>query len=260
MHRRNVTTALHERQKCTSSHVLQYTYLLYNGDFWRNIGMSIRDILLDLLFPRRSLQGKEGSWITAEEARGLQLLPLLLTEHALRRRGIAYIDHLVAAGKYDSSPLFQKAIRRLKYGRIDALAELLASLMIRSLPGRLPDAHAQGEDAPVVCPVPLHWMRHFSRGFNQSELLARTIAAAQHWPYATLLTRVRATGQQAGRSRADRLIAVRHAFRYCGPAAAPKRVILIDDVLTTGATLQDCARALKAAGVARVEAIVAAYD
>lgn len=204
--------------------------------------------------------GEEGIWVTAEELRGFQLFPFVLTDCALRRRGMPALDHIVAAGKYDSSPLFQKTIRNLKYGRIDALADILASIMVKSLPGLLPDFRAQGEAAPVVCAVPLHWTRRFARGFNQSELLARGIARRQRWHCAPLLQRVRPTGHQAHRPRKERLVAVRNAFCYSGPTPAPKRVLLVDDVLTTGATLQACAETLKQAGVQRVEAVVAAYD
>jgi ComF family protein len=221
--------------------------------------MHLPDLLLDLLYPKRSLTGAEGAWVTQEELSDFRLFPLMLSTDALRKRGIADVDHVVAAGKYDSSPLFQRAIRSFKYGRIDELGAVLAGLMVRSLPGLLPDLRAEGAAAPVLCPVPLHWTRRFQRGFNQSEILARCIAKRQKWPMKPLLRRIRATGHQAHRGRDARLHALDEAFRYSGPKPPPARVLLVDDLFTTGSTLQACAGALKAAGVARVEAIVVAY-
>lgn len=217
------------------------------------------DFLLDLFFPRRSLTGAEGVWVTPEELESFQLFPLMLPRDILRQRGIGDLDRVVAAGKYDSSPLFQKAIRTFKYGRVDELGTLLAGLVIRSLPGLLPDLRADGGDAPVLCPVPLHWTRRFSRGFNQAELLARVIGRKQRWQVAPLLRRTRPTGHQAWRTREERLHALQAAFVYSGKKPAPRRVILVDDLFTTGSTLQACAAALKAAGVERVEAVVVAY-
>jgi ComF family protein len=187
------------------------------------------------------------------------LFPLMLPETALRKRGIRDVDHIVAAGKYDSSPLFQKAIRTFKYGRVDEIGALLGAIVVKSLPGLLPDLRAEGDAAPVLCPVPLHWTRRFSRGFNQSEVLARIVGKRLGWNTELLLRRIRATGHQAWRKRDERLQAVQHAFRYRGPQPPPKRVILVDDLFTTGSTLQACAAALKRAGVERVEAIVVAY-
>jgi ComF family protein len=218
------------------------------------------DFLLDLFFPRRSLTGSEGVWVTPEELESFQLFPLMLPRDILRQRGIGDLDRVVAAGKYDASPLFQKAIRTFKYGRVDELGSLLAGLILRSLPGLLPDLRANGLDAPIVCPVPLHWTRRFSRGFNQSALLAHVIGRKQRWQVLPLLRRMRPTGHQAWRTRDERLHALQNAFRYVGKQPVPKRVILVDDLFTTGSTLQACAAVLKAAGVERVEAIVIAYS
>ncbi len=218
------------------------------------------DFLLDLFFPKRSLRGFEGMWVTPEELETFKLFPLMLRRPALGERGIAHLDHLVAAGKYDASPLLQKAIRTFKYGQISEIGTVLAGLMAKPLPALLPLSNPQtGDRAPVLCPVPLHWARRFQRGFNQSEVLAKLIANHQRWPVGQLLKRVRATGHQSHKGRAERLQSLTGAFRYCGPPEPPARVLLVDDVLTTGATLEACAGTLKAAGVKRVEAIVIAY-
>lgn len=207
---------------------------------------------LDLLFPRRSLSGVEGEWITAEERRTLVPHPVLEDTAALRRRGIRFLDRLTAASSYADCPFLQKAIRTFKYGRIASLDTELAQLLFRALP-----VDVAGQ--PVLCPVPLHWVRLFARGFNQSERLATLLSQARRLAMKPLLKRVRWTGSQAKRSRCERLTAMDGAFRCIIPSPPPY-VVLIDDLSTTGATLDACACALKGAGVQRVEGWVIAHD
>jgi ComF family protein len=105
----------------------------------------------------------------------------------------------------------------------------------------------------AVVPMPLHWRKRWQRGFNQSELLAREVARKWNVPVRRLVRRKRATAPQAGLTSAERRKNVQGAFvvkkttRLNG-----MRLLLIDDVLTTGATASACARALKRAGAAQV--------
>lgn len=208
--------------------------------------------LLDTVFPRRSLTNVWGTWITEAERRQLRTHPECIGTDALRARGLLSLDRLVAASNYDASPMLQLAIRRFKYGRITALAEDLGKLMTESTPLLL-----QTNPAPVLCPVPLHWARHFHRGFNQSMLLAQVVARTWGWIIDPCLKRVHATGSQAKRNREERLAAMQNAFTFSA-FFPPKIVILIDDVATTGATLDECAAALKRAGCEHVEGLVLA--
>ena len=119
-------------------------------------------------------------------------------------------------------------------------------------------------EADLVAPVPLHWTRLFHRRFNQSALLAQAAVAAWRGPEPPsfapeLLVRRRRTRSQGHLSRLQRSENVRGAFALKpGTDVAGKRVLLVDDVLTTGATVEACARLLKRAGAARVDVLTLA--
>ncbi len=242
--------------------------------------MSILHHLLDFLFPIRSLTGAEGSWITDEERASMRLFPVRLHRELLRKRGLKSLDCVIAAGSYSSSPLLKKAIHAFKYRRIQPLGGELADRIALSLPGLLmlpegyrpPASHhfqfpspksqslSPKSQSPILCPVPLHWIRRFHRGFNQAELLARALSRKTGWPVTSLLKRTRATGHQAHRSRLERFTAMEDVFRFDRTKGAPPPcVLLVDDVFTTGATLDACARELKKAGAKYVVGLVVAH-
>lgn len=113
----------------------------------------------------------------------------------------------------------------------------------------------------AIVPVPLHSRRQRERGFNQAEVIGCCLARAAQLPLnQPLLQRVRATRQQAKLNRPERFENVRAAFAVRAGAPPPESVILVDDVYTTGATLTECARVLKAAGVKTVRGFVLAKD
>jgi ComF family protein len=156
-----------------------------------------------------------------------------------------------AAVRYDE--IARKLVHSLKYGdRLD-LAPTAGQWMARAGCELL-----DGADALV--PVPLHWRRQWARRFNQSALLAEIVAKASAVPVTYgALKRVKATPQQVGLSQSARAQNVQGAFRVPpdGKAeVAGRRLILVDDVLTSGATMDACARALLRAGAAQVDALV----
>jgi ComF family protein len=211
----------------------------------------MRSFLLDLLFPSLPL-GREpmaGSHDSGGE--GLRAHPLCFEGRALIRRGMPSLDRLVCGASYAASPVVQEAIRRFKYRRGMEYGEHLGRMLVATA------AFVPTWPPPVLCPVPLHWTRQFTRGFNQAEVLATAVSAARGWPVASLLRRMRPTGAQAKRCSAERRRALDDAFAWCGDRI-PLRVVLVDDVVTTGATLDACARVLREVGVARVDAITIA--
>ena len=110
-------------------------------------------------------------------------------------------------------------------------------------------------------PVPLHWWRRWSRGFNQSELLAQAVARRLEIPCRPRwLRRIRHTPYQVGQTAAGRRDNVKNAFAARSrPELKGQAVLLIDDVLTTGSTASEAAKALKKAGAAKVWVAVLAH-
>lgn len=145
-------------------------------------------------------------------------------------------------------------IHRLKYGGAWRLARPLGFLAATSLAPWL------GDGFPCVTHVPMHPRRRRSRGYDHSELLARAVAEALGLPHRALLVRTRHSPTQAGSDFSRRRENVRGAFRAREGRPLPLEVVLVDDVLTTGFTLAECAAALKRSGVKRVTACVLARD
>jgi ComF family protein len=156
-----------------------------------------------------------------------------------------------AAVRYDD--IARALVHALKYGdRLD-----LAPTMGRWM------ASAGGElltECDALVPVPLHWRRLWARRCNQSAALAQAISAASSVPVARdALKRVKATAQQVGLSKSERADNVQGAFRVPAEGkieVAGRRLILVDDVMTSGATADACARALLRAGAANVDVLV----
>ena len=115
-------------------------------------------------------------------------------------------------------------------------------------------------EADALVPVPLHWRRNWARRFNQSGILAAAVSSQTGVPIAaSALKRVKATVQQVGLSRTERAANIQGAFSVPPEnkaAIVRKRLVLVDDVLTSGATAEGCARALLRAGAANVDLLV----
>jgi len=202
----------------------------------RQLAQSVATAVLDLLAPERCMAcealdpAPSGYCLECGE-------PEPLFDVACHVEGVP-----VFAGARYAEPL-SSAIHRFKYG---AAPELCAALCRHTLRG----IDLLGiEPGDVWVPVPLHPLRLAERGYNQAALIARELARAQRAAVDTRrLCRVRQTEQQAKRTRRARVENVAEAFRVRDAATLPKRIVLVDDVVTTGATLSACIRALRAAG------------
>jgi ComF family protein len=170
--------------------------------------------------------------------------------HFTRARAVVRYRHDAADDEREVVP---SIIRRHKYGLDQSLAHALAECLGDQLP--LGDA-----DYDVVIPVPLHRGRLRWRGFNQAAMLAFAVARRLGRPLdLSTLVRVRPTPPQTMQNRAERSKNLRRAFAVKRPAqVASRRILLIDDVMTTGATADECARTLSAAGARRVDVLTLA--
>jgi ComF family protein len=158
-------------------------------------------------------------------------------------------DAVFSFGEYEG--ILRKLIHLFKYHGVAPLAPRLG----RFLSGALP----RDMTFDVIVPMPLHWMRRWQRGFNQSELLARDLQRRTGIPWVRAIKRKRATPAQAGLTRAERRDNVAGAFEVRKQAAIRgKHVLLVDDVITTGATASACASILKRAGARRVSVLTLA--
>ncbi|MFN0191917.1 MAG: ComF family protein [Aestuariivirga sp.] len=159
-------------------------------------------------------------------------------------------DAARAAVAYDG--VARRIVQAFKYRDRAEAGELMARMTARAGLDLL-------READVIVPVPLHRLRLWQRRFNQAALLAQRLAASAQRPYSPqLLTRTRRTRQQVGLDHEGRRKNMRNAFRVpeaAMPEIAGRRVALVDDVRTTGATAEACAKALKAAGASHVSVL-----
>jgi ComF family protein len=160
---------------------------------------------------------------------------------SLCRLGLTGFDTVYTFGSYEAT--LRQLIHLFKYNQIRPLARPLGALIARAIP--------REHRFDLIIPMPLHWKKRWSRGYNQSELLAKEVSRRWGVPVAKIVRRVKPTAPQAGLSNSKRRLNVRGAFKTSANLKG-LRVLLIDDVLTTGATAGACASVLKRAGASHV--------
>lgn len=163
-------------------------------------------------------------------------------------------DHARAALRYEGN-FARPLILRLKYGDRPELATHLSDWLARAAKDIL-------TDCDFIVPVPLHWRRLLTRRFNQAAELARALSEVTQRPYgADIMERVIPTTPQIGLNRKARRRNVRKAFAVnpkWKEGVKGKHIILVDDVLTSGATMESCTRALRKQGARRIDIVVLA--
>jgi ComF family protein len=155
------------------------------------------------------------------------------------------LELAVAAFAHGGS--LRRALQRLKYGGSAQIAVPLARAAVPAL-----EALTRMCGPLPLVPVPVHAARQRQRGYNQAALLARELGSELGLPVVEILERRRATVRQHGLGKAARLHNLRGAFALRHGARTPSRLILVDDILTTSATLESCAQVLRDAGAASV--------
>ncbi len=191
---------------------------------------------LDLVFPPYCVYcGRVGSLICPR---------CLTTISTSEPRDFPLLDHIWIAGKYEGA--IRDAVHALKYGGVQRAAEPLGDLLAEAI-------SRQGPCIDVIAGVPLAAGRLQERGYNQAALIARRVAerlGVADVPDA--LARIKATASQVDLSAAERRENVKGAFAAEARRVRGKRILVIDDVLTTGSTMSACAEALRMAGAAQV--------
>ncbi|MEX2195016.1 MAG: double zinc ribbon domain-containing protein [Thermoleophilaceae bacterium] len=139
-------------------------------------------------------------------------------------------------------------VRGLKFGGVTRAAVAMAAQIAANAPPAL-------LDADVLAPVPLHPARLRRRGFNQAARIAAELGRRASLPVWDGLERAGPAGTQVGRGRAERLAGIAGTLAVRAGAEVPRSVVIVDDVVTTGATLSACAAALRAAGARRMTAV-----
>lgn len=163
------------------------------------------------------------------------------------------INGIMSAAIYDAGPT-KEIIHHLKYSGFVDLAGILGELMVERL------LHEAMPNNCVIVPVPLSLKRVAERGFNQSELIGKYVSNKLRIPGCDALSRIKDQKPQATLKRNERLSNLIGVFRVEDDEFVHgKNVLLIDDVATTGTTLNECAKVLRAAGAKKVYGVVVAH-
>ncbi|MCD6471022.1 ComF family protein [bacterium] len=231
----------------------------------------IKNLFLDLLFPIECLScGKEGYFLCPDCLEKIPFVdkftcpvcgkPSLYGQtHQICRRKTS-LDGLVYATSYKNETI-NKAIKQFKYNSIKNLGKPLARLMIKFIENSgLKNFFAKNNF--ILIPIPLFFLKQKNRGFNQSEVLADEIANYFNWPIEKdLLKRTKPTRSQTELTKGQRSKNVLNAFKVKNKIGLlNKNIILVDDVFTTGATLNEAAKVLKESGVNKVWGLTLAKD
>ncbi len=218
--------------------------------------------ILDLIFPKRCVScGKFGAYICADCASTIEQVDKPVCPFCQRQAiegkthpgcaGRYRLDGLVVAVRYRGA--IRAAIQKVKYKWAYDIEKVLVKLLVSclwrfDLPGDV-----------ILVPVPLHVRRKRWRGFNQSEILAKSLAVAFGVPFSDSLIRIVETKTQVGLKRDERKKNVTGAFDIKnGMRVRERNFVLVDDVFTSGATISECCRVLKRAGAKSVWAMAVA--
>lgn len=231
----------------------------------------IKEILLDLIFPVECVFcGHGNKWLCDTCLSGInfkytQECPICRTrrregEICDKCRPVYAIDRVVVAGDYNDEGT-KKLIKLLKYRFIKDISDYLGDFITFFL-SEIKEKSADKiyQKSTFLTPIPLHKKRWNWRGFNQSELIARKLSENLGLDILKGLERVKYKQPQTHFKKEARLNNMKNSFAWRGENLKNKKIILVDDVITTGATLNEAAKELKKAGARRVEALVVARE
>lgn len=212
---------------------------------------------LDLLFPVCCLacRREAGSYLCSA------CRPLLKFDSPEFSLTLKNIEAVFVAGNYDN-PLLADLIKKFKFNSITEIGKILSDFLILFWQGQAsllkrPETlnNSNRLNAPLVIPIPLSQKRRRMRGFNQAELIAREFALAFNYELSLDLKKIKNTKAQARLNEKARQKNLTKAFSWTGKNLAGREIILIDDVITTGVTIDTAAAELKQAGAHKVIAL-----
>lgn len=215
---------------------------------------SLFNNILNLFFPCQCLGCNiEGSWLCQNCKQLIHLQKNSICNDYQNEK--PYFDSLLVAAHYEKGHLLQKTIKTFKYRFIKELKYFLGDLLSQTIQANLKDTHEY-----ELIAVPLHISKKRWRGFNQAELLCEQVSQnLQIKIIRNSIKRIRKTKSQAELNRTKRLKNLDQAF-ICSDkqALVNKKIILIDDICTTGTTLNQCAKVLRVGGAKEIIALVIA--
>ena len=227
--------------------------------------VEISSKLLDIFFPKRCVScQKYGELLCFDCAKEIELIKTDICPECGKISHLAgycrnckaklktKLSGIVIAASYQSRPV-KEMIHNLKYCGLVELSEHLAEILCQKL-------YSFDLMRYIVVPVPLHKKRLNWRGFNQSALIVQHVAKKLGLEYVDCMKRLRDTKPQVTLKRGERRANVAGAFECKSSIVEGKNILLIDDVATTGATLLECAKALKSAGAKKIIAAVVARN
>ena len=228
--------------------------------------LKVRDFVFDLIFPIDCIScEQEGSWLCHDCFKKLEFsreqyclnckTANKLGEFCYNCQKEYYLDGVIIAGNYDDKILNQ-LIKLLKYYFIKNIAIILGGYLINFLQS---NPYIKLNPKSIIIPVPLHQRRWRWRGFNQAEEIAKIVAQnLQLRIYTKNLIRTKHKKAQAKLNEKQRLENVKDCYAWSGNNLTGADIILIDDIATTGATLNECAKILKQNGAGKVWGLVVA--
>jgi len=232
--------------------------------------MSVKDFLLDLIFPKECLSCKQsGTYLCQSCFKKIEFnikkyCPLCKKD--LENINICkncqektYLDNIWVSANYNNQ-ILQDLIHCYKYQFIEELSSILSGIMIKYiLDNNIFINENITQENTIIIDIPLHKKRYLKRGFNQSDLLARDISNHFSIDKFNLLKRKKNTVSQINLKRSERQENIKDAFVInSNNISSNKKIIIIDDVITTGSTLNECAKVLAGQGFAEIYGLVIA--
>ena len=217
--------------------------------------MSLKNFLLDCLFPKKCYGcGQNGTWLCRK------CFDCLETYQGQLPRSLENPTDLIIAGEYRDN-LLNTLITAFKFGFNQELALPLAVFLIKTIDKKIllekltEKMSEKTETSPnkiIIVPLPLYKTRLKWRGFNQSELLAREISRYYNWPVNLDLVKIKKTLVQSELDETARLTNQSGAFKWIGSDLKGQTILLIDDIITSGATMNEAEKILLAVGAKRI--------